>query len=173
MLNVQPIKDSFYAALRDRIAAGNPARTIVVRGIIRPAVLVVENEFPTAAVDGIAPAETFCIRWSTLTLDAQTALPLCTLGCEIRYASDGSSGAGGLDRGRTLAAMDTELATALTTSPMNTSTTVTAESPGGGGANATATGTLLFWSNPVLTPTVTRGARLERSVQIEVYGHAQ
>ena len=46
MPSIQTLKDTFYGVLRDRIAAANPSRTIVVRGLIRPSVLVVENELP-------------------------------------------------------------------------------------------------------------------------------
>ena len=41
---MQSAKDTFYVTLRDRLAALNPARTVVVRGMVRPGVLVEENE---------------------------------------------------------------------------------------------------------------------------------
>ena len=31
---MQDTKDTFYVTLRDRIAAGNPARTVIVRGVV-------------------------------------------------------------------------------------------------------------------------------------------
>ena len=114
MFTTQLMKDTFYAAIRNRIAANNPARTIVVRGVIRPGVVVAENELPGAAVDGIAPADAFCLRWNALAIDTQSALPLLTLTCEIRYATDGTTS---MDRGRALAAMDAELATAISCAP--------------------------------------------------------
>jgi hypothetical protein len=53
---MQRAKDTFYITLRDRIAALNPARTVLVRGVVRPAVLVEENElavdFPPLAANG-------------------------------------------------------------------------------------------------------------------------
>jgi hypothetical protein len=173
MLNVQQIKDTFYATLRDRVAAGNPARTVVVRGVIRPGVLVVENELPAAAIDGIAPAEAFCLRWTTLEVDTQSAGPLVTLGCELRYASDGSTGAAGLDRGRALAAMDAELATALTIPPMHAAAVLVAEIVGGGSSTETATGESIFWTQATYAPVTTRGERLERIAQVEVFGYGQ
>jgi len=41
-------KNSFYIALRDRIGQGNPSRTIFVRGVSRPAVLLEDNELTPA-----------------------------------------------------------------------------------------------------------------------------
>lgn len=173
MLNVQDLKDTFYTALSARIAVGNPSRTVVVRGVIRPAVLVLENELPGASVDGVPIAETFCLRWTNLTLDASHAGPLATLRCEIRYASDGTAGAAGMDRGRALAAMDAELATALTAAPGNTPAIAVAEVPGGGASTTTPTGSNAFWGDPVFAPATSRGERLERTVQLEVFGYAQ
>jgi hypothetical protein len=171
MLNVQQTKDTFYAMLRNRIAAGNPARTVVVRGMLRPGVLVVENELPGAAVDGIAPAQAFCLRWNALKIDLENAGALITLTCEIRYASDGSPGAAGLDRGRALAAMDAELASALATPPRNTATLTVVEIGAGGSSSLTPNGTNIFWGEPSFAPSVMRGERLERTAQVEVFGY--
>jgi hypothetical protein len=173
MLNVQATKDNFYAALQSRIAMVNPARTIVVRGVLRPGVLVPENELPGAAVDGISPAETFCIRWTGLKVDAQNGGPLLTLSCEIRYASDGTTGNASMDRGRTLAAMDAELATALTSWPLHTTAETVAEIPGGGASATTPRGSNIFWSEATFAPVVSRGERLERTAQLEVFGYGQ
>ena len=172
-MNLQVLKDTFYASLAARVAAGNPARTIVVRGVIRPAVLVVENELPGAAVDGIAPAETFCLRWTALRVESAHAESLVKLLCEVRYATDGTPGAAGIDRGRTLAAMDAEFAEAVLTSPMNAPAMAFAETTGGGSSTALATGYNIFWGNPVFGPVVTRGERLERIAEVEVFGYVQ
>jgi hypothetical protein len=171
MLNVQAIKDTFYATLASRIAALNPARTIVVRGVLRPGVLVPENELPGAAVDGISPAEAFCIRWAGMKVDSQSAGPLLTLGCEIRYASDGTPGNAAMDRGRALSAMDAELATALATWPLNPAADAFAEIPGGGSSTGTALASNIFWSEASFAPIVPRGERLERTAQLEVFGY--
>jgi hypothetical protein len=173
MLNVQANKDTFYATLQSRIAALNPARTIVLRGVLRPGVLAPENELPGAAVDGISPAESFCIRWTGLKVDAQSARPLLTLGCEIRYASDGTQGNASMDRGRTLAAMDAELATALTTWPLNATAEAIAEIAGGGASTTTPLASNIFWSEATFAPLVARGERLERTAQLEVFGYGQ
>jgi len=141
--------------------------------VVRPAVLVIENEFPAAAVDGIPMAEVFCLRWTELAIDRQSAGAMVRLGCEIGYASDGSAGTAGLDRGRALAAMDAELATALTTMPMHASAEVFAEIAGGGASTATATGTHVFWGEAVFAPGGMRGERMERTAQVEVFGYGE
>ena len=41
---MQNAKDTFYEVLRSRLVALNPERTIVLRGVMRPGVLVEENE---------------------------------------------------------------------------------------------------------------------------------
>ncbi len=113
---MQNAKDTFYVTLRDRLAAVNPARTMVLRGVTRPGVLVEENELTSASV----PVDAFCLQWTGMSVDAQGALPLVTMVCEIRYATDGDAGNGGMDRGRLMAGMDAELVAAVSASPQNT-----------------------------------------------------
>ena len=93
---MQNAKDTFYLTLQQRLAALNPARTLVLRGQLRPGTLVEENE--TAATQ--PPADTFRLAWTALSLDCSCALPLATLQCEIRYATDGTAANVGMDRGR-------------------------------------------------------------------------
>src|SRR5215471_6098003 len=112
---MQNARDTFYVALRDRLAVVNPSRTVVVRGVTRPGVLVEENEL----VSAYQPVDAFCLRWMGLSVDAQGALPLLTMTCEIRYATDGDSGNGGMDRGRLLSGRDGELVTALSAAPQS------------------------------------------------------
>ena len=173
MQNLQSIKDTFYALLQSRLATLNPARTLVVRGILRPGILVPENELPGTAIDGISPAEAFCLRWATLKVDAQTAGSLLTLGCEIRYASDGTTGNASMDRGRMLSAMDVELATALTLLPMHTIADVLSEAPGGGASTIEPLSSNIFWTQPTFGALIPRGERLERTAQLEVFGYGQ
>ncbi len=45
---MQNAKDTFYVTLQARLAALNPARTMVLRGVTRPGVQVEENELTTA-----------------------------------------------------------------------------------------------------------------------------
>jgi hypothetical protein len=167
---IQDLKDTFYQVLRNRVAGGNPARTVVVRGALRPGVLVVENELPGAAFDGIAPVEAFCLRWTGLSVDCQGDVPLTKAICELRYATDGSAGLSGMDRGRALAAMDQELNTALSMPPASTPKSAFAE-PADGSATATPTGTHIFWGALVLSAAAMRGERMERTATIEVFGY--
>ena len=106
---MQNAKDTFYELLRGRLAALNPERTIVVRGLTRPGVLVDENELGASA----ALPDCFHLQWATETVEMRGALPLVALGCEIKYATAGTALNAGLDRGRTLAAMDAELLAAV------------------------------------------------------------
>jgi hypothetical protein len=54
---MQNARDTFYVRLRDRLAAVNPARTMVLRGVTRPGVLVEENELASASAGGcVLPA---------------------------------------------------------------------------------------------------------------------
>ena len=173
MLSVQLAKDTFYATLRDRIAAGNAARTVVLRGVVRPGVVTTENELPGAAVDGISPADVFCLRWTSLAVDTQGPLPLVALGCEIRYATDGSSGTAGMDRGRDLAAMDAELVAAISLVPQTASSLLVTESAGGGASTTALTGTNVFWSDVSFKPAAMRNERIERTAEIEVFCYGQ
>ena len=166
-MSVQVAKDTFYAALRDRVAAGNAARTVVVRGVTRPGVVVAENELPGAAVDGIWPADAFCLRWTKLNVDTQSALALVAATCEIRYATDGTQGLAGLDRGRALAAMDAELAKAVGSAPQRAAAVAIAEIAGGGMSTETATGMNVFWGDVLFKPAVMRGERMERTAEVE------
>src|SRR5437763_1818729 len=102
---MQRARDTFYMTLRERLAGLNPARTVVVRGATRPGVLVEENELASA----FEPVDAFRLRWTGLKVDSQGEMPLVAMTCEIRYATDGSAGNGGMDRGRLLAGMDAEL----------------------------------------------------------------
>ncbi len=159
MLSVQAMKDSFYAVLRDRIAAGNASRTVVVRGVVRPGVVVVENELPGAGVDGIAPVDAFCLRWTGLRAENKEtgSAGLVAATCEVRYATDGQTGVAGMNRGRALAAMDDELRAALDGAPQWVELT-----PGGA---------RVFWSDVAFGPVVMRSERMERTATVEVFGY--
>ena len=113
---MQNAKDTFYETLRNRLAALNPERTIVVRGVTRPGVLVEENELAT----GFHLPNCFRLRWLQDATDADGAMPLMTLTCAIDYETPGTPANGGMDRGRMLAAMDGELLAALNQWPRST-----------------------------------------------------
>ena len=160
---MQNAKDTFYEVLRDRLAALNPERTVVVRGVTRPGLLVVENELARAQV----PAGCFALRWAGVRFDMRSALPVVTMACEISYATLGTSELGGMDRGRALAGMDAELLAALTASPQNAAK----KSYSGDevtGLTAVALATRLWWGEAVPGEAKAVGERMERSVTLPV-----
>ncbi len=154
---MQGIKDAFYRMLRTRVAAGNPGRTVVVRGVMRPGVVVVENELPSAIAEVFAP-EVFCLEWTAAEVIGRGDVPLWKLRCAIRYASDGTVSGGGMDRGRSLAAMDAELVSALRMTPENT-------------VKVPADGTNVFWGDAVPGAASAKAERIERTTTVEVFGY--
>jgi len=105
---MQFAKDSFYIALRDRLAVVNPARTVVVNGATRPAILNFENEVQT---DTALLPDAFYLSWGAVAVAKgweSATRPMMAMECKISYGTQGSAEAGN-DRGRTLAALDMEL----------------------------------------------------------------
>jgi hypothetical protein len=138
---MQFTKDSIYLALRERLSALNPARTIIVDGSERPAVLVVENEAQNAAPP---QPNAYYLSWSAPQIVAgseEAARPLMKMECRIVYAA-ASTMAGAVDRGRALTELDSELLRLL--SPPRTAKLDVTQTPAG------ALGTYVFWGVPVL-----------------------
>jgi hypothetical protein len=102
---MQAAKDSFYMALRARLAALNPARTIVIDGVAVPGIVVRENMEPQFDE---AQAGVFYVDFGEM-LIAESTRPMLGMDCGIWYASEGTAGGSGVDRGRVLAEMDREL----------------------------------------------------------------
>src|SRR5271155_3492853 len=102
---MQNAKDSFYVALRTRLVTVNPNRTILVRGTVRPGILVEEAEAPFSQL----PSDVFVLRWLGLAVDLDLASAMAGEQCEVVYQTCGMQSFGGLDRGRALSAMDEEL----------------------------------------------------------------
>src|SRR5271163_4979191 len=166
---MQNARDTFYVTLRDRMAAINPARTMVLRGVTRPGVLVEENELASATM----PVNVFCLQWAGLGVDTQGALPLVTMVCEIRYATDGDSGNGGMDRGRLLSSMDAELGAMVSAAPQNVPKMNYVAAAGGSGLAPVVMATNVFWGDAVFGPTVVNGERLERVATVEVFSYQE
>ncbi len=164
---MQNARDTFYVALRDRLAALNPARVMVVRGVTRPGVRVEENELASVA----QAADVFSLRWTGLGVNAQGALPLVSMSCEISYATDGNAGNGGMDRGRLLGAMDAELVMAVSGGPQSAvkMSYGAGAGAGSGSAGPVALGTNVFWGDAVLGAAVVKGERLERVATVAVF----
>lgn len=154
-------KDTFYIALRNRLSALNPTRTILLRGVWRPGVLVEANESVAAHL----PADAFVLRWTNTSVDEQHSMPVAQQMCEIAYTTEGTSGMGGLDRGRVLAEMDRELLAAL--QPSNTRKFDYTRTP------AAAMGTSIFWPQPTLEGVQTVRDRLSRTVKVTVFSYEE
>lgn len=107
MTTFQDAKDSFYLQLRNGLAAVSPDRTTTIRGAVRPAVVVAENEMEPG--DGNLPRDTFVLHWFPAVVDNTEALPLEHARCVVRVITAGSPELAGMDRGRVLAAMRAEL----------------------------------------------------------------
>jgi hypothetical protein len=101
---MQAAKDSFYMALRTRLAVLNPTRTMVIDGVTVPAIVVREN---METRFGEAQTEAFYVDFGDI-LIAESTRPMLGIDCHIWYSSEGGGGTG-VDRGRTLAEMDVEL----------------------------------------------------------------
>lgn len=154
---MQSAKDTFYITLRDRLAAINPSRTIALRGAVRTAVVVAENELVAAT----NPSEAFVLTWLDLAIDSSEPLPLHTLLCEIAYATRGTAENSGMDRGRVLDAMDGELRTILQPA--------SAVKQGFDTIPAATHGTNIFWSEPGFGKTVTKDGQIARTAQVSVF----
>ncbi len=156
-------KDTFYIMLRDRLAALNPARTMVLRGVTRPGVLVEENELATDALI----TDVFRMRWTALKVDVLGSLPLATMTCEIHYSTAGTPVNGGMDRGRLLSAMDAELMNALQIVPHHVTKMNYAAS--GAGVAPVAMATNVFWSDATFETVKQASELVERVAAVEVF----
>ena len=159
---MQNAKDSFYEVLRGRLATLNPERTVVVRGVTRPCLLVDENE--TESVAGLP--DCFHMNWTGEALTFEGALPLVSLVCQVRYATAGSSMNGGLDRGRVLAAMDGELLGAIRQCPQNAVKSNYSALANGGSVKTMST--RVWWSDVIFGAVETNADRIGRTASIQV-----
>jgi hypothetical protein len=158
---MQNAKDSFYMALRARLIATNPERTIVMRGAVRPGILVEEAEAPWSQL----PADVFVLRWLGIGSDVNLATPMIAVECEITYQTCGCQSFGGLDRGRALGAMDSELLTML--QPFATQKLSFIATP------PAPMLTQVFWDEPAFGPVVAQRDRLSRSVKVMMYSYQE
>ena len=154
---MQNARDTFYLTLRNRLATVNPARTMTLRSITRPGILVEDAEafMPQPQLDA------FTLRWTGLEADQHLPAVLVQMTCEIHYGTAGSQANAGLDRGRALARMDYELLRLLY--PYSAQKMNYTQTP------AAAMGTLVFWSEPAFAPAVTSHDRLSRIARVVVF----
>ena len=112
---MQAAKDSFFRALQARLATVNPARTITVDGVVRPAMLVAENEpYPPPKLFFHA----FYIHWLGMPAVrgfSRTQAPRYEQVAQIEYFVQGTPSLQRpfADRGRLMAQMDGELVAIL------------------------------------------------------------
>ena len=158
---MQNAKDSFYLALRNRLAAINPERRVLLRGALRPGILVEEAEAPQAQL----PVDAFVLRWLGLGVDMELSSTMVASECEILYSTCGRQAFGGLDRGRMLNAMDAEIIAML--QPFSTTKFNYSVQP------AVAMQTQLFWDEPTFSPINVQRDRLSRSVKVIIYSYQE
>ncbi len=166
----QSAKDSLYAALRTRLAALNPQRTVTLAQQDVPAILVEENEAVTFGVGtGLCPVrlfDCFYLRFGAVrTLNpSSSALAPFTLDCAISYRTRGTRD-DATDRGRTLAALDGELLSVA--APPRTAHSDYTQAP------PLDLGTPVFWTAPQFGAIESVGAELRRTAQVTVFFYAQ
>lgn len=158
---MQNAKDSFYMALRTRLVAVNPERTILIRGAVRPGILVEEAEAPFSQL----PNDVFVLRWLGLGADLDLGSAMAAEECEAIYQTCGTQAFGGLDRGRALSEMDEELIAIL--QPFWTPKLSYTSTP------PAAMLTQVFWDEPAFAPIVVQRDRLTRSARIMVYSYQE
>jgi hypothetical protein len=158
---MQNAKDSFYMALRTRLAAINPERTILLRGAVRPGILAEEAEAPFSQL----PNDVFVLRWLGLGVDFDLGFTMVAEQCEVIYQSCGTQSFGGLDRGRSLSEMDeelTEMVQPFYTAKLNYTSTPPALML-----------TNVFWDEPGFGPIVAQRDQLSRSAKVMVYSYQE
>ncbi len=158
---MQNAKDSFYMALRTRLAMIDPERTILLRGAVRPGILVEEAEAPFSQI----PNDVFVLRWLGLGMDVDLGSTMAAEECEIIYQTCGTQSFGGLDRGRSLSELDEELMAILQpfyTSKLNYTATPPA-----------AMLTKVFWEEPNFGPISVQRDMLSRSAKVLVYSYQE
>lgn len=165
-------KDSFFLALRERLAALNPARAVTVNGATVPAIVITENLAPTYKEQ--AP-NTFYIEWGEAEVDAgqSCGCGLMSLDVAISYYSFGSVESM-VDRGRLLGQLDFELLSIC--QPPNAEKRDYTQSP------SADLGTRVFWTQPTFSVGGAAGkrgsttdaeshpeARVERKARLKIY----
>jgi hypothetical protein len=154
---MQNAQNTFYITLRNRLAALNPNRTIYLRGVTRPGILVESNELVTAQ----PPSGVFVVRWTGLRADPYLAEVLTQMECEIEYMTEGTEGNLGMDRGSLLTEMDAELVQLLR--PACAPKMNYTQSP------ATTMETQIFWTEATFQPVKVERDRLTRTVAVSVF----
>jgi hypothetical protein len=151
---MQYAKDTFYVALRDRLAVVNPARTVMVEGVVRPAVVVAENEGSLMGLENV-----FVVAWDQAE-SVGNGTKLMKMTCEIQYATSGATDSGD-DRGRLLGTLDGELQVSLLP-PRAMKTDYTQVPP-------PSLGTAMFWTKPEFGSPKDEAGKISRRAKTTVY----
>lgn len=158
---MQNAKDSFYLEMRSRLTSVNPERTVLLRGAVRPGILLEEAE----AASSQPPSDVFILRWLGLGSDLQLPSTMIALECEFWYCTSGTQAFGGLDRGRSLTSMDRNLLAML--QPFSAPKFNYAVQP------AAPLDTQIFWDEPIFGPVTTLRDRLSRTARLMVYSYEE
>ncbi|MHB1959430.1 MAG: hypothetical protein ACYCO5_10410 [Acidobacteriaceae bacterium] len=158
---MQNAQNTFYITLRNRLAALNPNRTIYLRGVTRPGILVESNELVVAQ----PPSDVFVLRWIGLHNDPYLPEVLLQMECEIRYMTEGTTGNLGMDRGAMLTEMDAELMSLLQPN--------TAQKMNYAPVTAVAMETQIFWSEATFQPVKIERDRLLRTAAVSVFSYEE
>jgi len=158
---MQNAKDSFYVALRTRLIAINPQRTILLRGAVRPGIVVEDAEAPFSQL----PDDVFILRWLGLGVDVDLDSTMAAEECDVIYQTCGTQSFGGLDRGRALSQMDEELMSII--QPFYTPKLNFISQP-----PATML-TQVFWDEPGFGPIAIQRDRLARTAKVLVYSYQE
>lgn len=155
---MQATKDSFYMTLRDRLAQANPARTVTVDGITRPAIVVPENDKPSVVA---RLHDAFYLEWGAAHAVRPAISTLMAMTCTVSYCSAGTEQNGGLDRGRVLGSLEADLLGLC-------SPAVTQKNDYSSG-NAASLCSNIFWSQPVFAAAKAEPGCVAREASITVY----
>ena len=169
---MQYTKDSFYMALLLRMESLYPQQTVTLNGTTRPAIIVAENEM---VIPVVPLPDAFYLEWGTAELvkRGEGDRALMAMECVISHHTFGSTQSG-VDRGRSLTALDMELIAIC--QPQWTSKRDYTQTP------SVDLGTNIFWTLPVFgkitgseappneaLPRGNSGVRLERTASLKVF----
>ena len=155
---MQAAKDSFYLTLRDRLTAAYPARTFTIGAVTRPAIVVVENEKASATA---RQNEVFYLEWGEARLVSPAISTLMAMTCTFSYASAGTEQNGGLDRGRVLGELDSEL--------LGICSLTAARKCDNTGATPVDLGSNIFWTAPAIRPQTSAANCVAHEASLTVY----
>ena len=105
--------------------------------------------------------DAFALRWTHLQVDQRLPAILAQMTCEIEYATAGTQNNAGLDRGRALEQMDSEVLRILY--PYGAQKMNYTQTP------AVPMETMVFWSEPEFGPAVPLRDRISRTVTVTVF----